>query len=415
MVETTATIVGASVAGVRTAQALRGAHYPGRIVLLSDETELPYDKPPLSKGLLAGTTTRDAVALLSGQEARRLDIDVRLNDPAVHLDRARGTVETASGERIDYQHLVIATGARARRSPWGQTDGLHLLRTLADAEGLRADLARGGRLVIIGGGFIGAEVAAAARSMGLTVTIVDPAATPMARILGGEIGQRFTRLHQRNGVHTLFACAVREVHGQRGAFRVCLTDGQVLDADYVVVGIGAVPNDEWLASSGLTIDDGVVCDQFCRASGDPTVFAVGDVARWHNPRRGRLTRSEHWTNATEQAAVVAHNIIRPDDPIAYAPIEYVWSDQYDWKIRLAGETGTADGQQVEVIGEDTRTGRFAGLYSRGGHTFTGMVVVNWPKALIAGRKALADRTPYPVIRHAFAELGRDMVVAMAER
>jgi 3-phenylpropionate/trans-cinnamate dioxygenase ferredoxin reductase component len=404
MAEMTTVIVGASVGGVRTAQALRGAHYPGRIVLLSDETELPYDKPPLSKGLLAGTTTRDEVSLLTRAEARRLGIDIRRNDPAVRLDPGRSWVETASGARIDYQHLVIATGARARPSPWGQPEGLHLLRTLADAEGLRADLLRGGRLVIIGGGVIGAEIAATARSMGLTVTIVDPAATPMERVLGGEIGQRFTRLHQRHGVRTLFACAVREIHGQRGAFQVYLTDGQVLAADYVVVGIGAIPNDEWMATSGLTIEDGVVCDQYCRAVGARTIFAVGDVAHWHNPRHGRLTRTEHWTNATEQAAVVAHNVVHPDDPIAYAPIEYVWSDQYDWKIRVAGEVGTANGEHVEVIGDDAHTGRFAGLYSRDGHTFTGIVVVNWPKALNAGRKALAERTPYPAIRQALTQL-----------
>jgi NADPH-dependent 2,4-dienoyl-CoA reductase/sulfur reductase-like enzyme len=400
----TAVIIGASIAGVRTAQALRGANYTGRIVLVSDELVLPYDKPPLSKGLLAGTATVDDAALLTRAEADQLGIDIRLGYRAVRLDVARNEVEFQTGERLGYQHLVIATGARARPSPWGQPDGVHVIRTLEDSQRLRADLEQGGRLVVIGGGFIGAETAATARSMGIAVTIVDPSPVPMQRVLGPEIGERFTRLHQRHGVATLFGVGVEDLTGHRGQFHVHLTDGRTLDADYVVVGIGAIPNDEWLASSGVQVDDGVVCDEYCRAVDAPNVFAVGDVARWQNPRRDRFTRVEHWTNAIEQASVVAHNIAHPSDLITHGPVEYVWSDQYDWKIRVAGEPGFADNRHVEVIGEDARTGRFAGLYSSDGRTLSGMVVVNWPRALIAGRKALARRTPYQMIKQTLHRL-----------
>ena len=404
MVEATAVIVGASIGGVRTAQALRGAGYTGRIVLVSDETVVPYDKPPLSKGLLAGTTTVEEIALLTPADADKLGIEMQLGRRAARLHVADHEVEFDTGDRLLYDHLVIATGARARRSPWGQPDGLHVLGTLADSKRLRADLELGGHLVVIGGGFIGAETAATARSMGVHVTIVDPSPVPMERVLGREIGERFTRLHQRHGVDTLFGVGVEDVTGRRGHFHVRLTDARTLTADVVVVGIGAIPNDEWLASSGLEIDRGVVCDKYCRAVNAPNVYAVGDVARWQNPRHDQLTRVEHWTNANEQASVVAHNIVHPYEQITYAPVEYVWSDQYDWKIRVAGVAGIADTRHVEVVGDDASTGRFAGLYSPDGRTFSGLVVVNWPRALIAGRKALVEHTPYLQVRQMLEQL-----------
>lgn len=406
MARQTAVIVGASIGGVRTAQALRAADYRGRIVLISDESVIPYDKPPLSKAFLAGTASDADIALLSREEAEKLDIEVRLRSRAAHLHLSRDEVEVESGERLHFDHLVIATGARARPSPWGQPDGLHVLRTFEDSQRLRADLTRGGRLVVVGGGFIGAEIAATARSLGLDVKIVDPSPVPMERVLGEQIGERFIRLHESNSVTTLFGIGVEGVTGQRGQFRVALTNGEILDADYVVVGIGAVPNDEWLATSGLHIDNGVVCDKHLCAPDAPNVFALGDVCRWQNPRRDRLTRVEHWTNAIEQAAIVAHNITQPTALMECAPVEYVWSDQYDWKIRVAGEAGIAENRHVEVIGEDARADRFAGLYSPDGQAFSGMVVVNWPRALVAGRKALAQRTPYPLIRDELARLAQ---------
>ncbi len=212
------------------------------------------------------------------------------------------------------------------------------------------------------------------------------------------------RLHLRNGVRTLFGVGVEDLTAHGGEFQLLLTDGHTVDADVVVVGIGAIPNIEWLATSGLEIDNGVVCDKYCRAVSAPNIYAVGDVARWQNPRHDQLTRVEHWTNATEQAAVVASNITHPAELTPYAPVEYVWSDQYDWKIRVAGVAGIADTRRVEVIGDDAATGRFAGLYTPDGHTLSGMVVVNWPRAFVAGRKALAERTPYPEVKQSIESL-----------
>jgi NADPH-dependent 2,4-dienoyl-CoA reductase/sulfur reductase-like enzyme len=395
-------IVGASVAGVRTAQALRREGFDGRVVLLSDESIMPYDKPPLSKGFLSGAAGSDQIALLTQVEADELGIEMRLNSRARRLHLAEHMIELDTGEDVDYHRLVVATGASARASTW-PASGVHVVRSMSDAQRLRADLERGGHLVVIGAGFVGTEVAATARTMGLRVTLVDPNPAPMTRIAGNQLGARFVRLHQDHGVDTRFGTSVLDVTQMHGRLHIDVSDGAALTADTCVVGIGAVPNDAWLASSGVRIDNGVLCDQYCRAIGNPEVYAVGDVARWHNPRRGLLTRHEHWTNAHEQANTVAHNIVHPEDPIAFAPIEYVWSDQFDWKIRIAGQIGVDSCDSVEVIGDEA-THRFAALSSCDGESLSGIVVVNWPRALIAGRKALAHNMSYTDVRQVIAQL-----------
>ena len=391
----TTVIIGASVGGVRTAQALRAAGYAGEVVLVGAEAELPYDKPPLSKGVLVGAQRLDDICLLTREAAERDRIRLRLGRAAARLDPARSRVVLDDGAEIPYDDVVIATGAGARPSPWGTPKGLHVLRSAADAVALRADLLRGGPVVVIGGGFIGAEVACAARALGRQITVVDPAPVPMSRVLGDEIGESVIALHHRNGVATRFGIGVETVTESASGLTVNLTNGEVLAARTVVVGIGADPNVAWLTSAGLLIDDGVVCDEHGRAVGAPRVYAVGDVARWWDPGRAARIRVEHWTNAVEQAAVVAHNIVHPDDPRSHAPIEYVWSDQHDWKIQIVGHTAAA--RERAVIG-DTSAGPFAALYSDDGRRFSGAVVVNWPKALIACRRALAARTEYATVR-----------------
>lgn len=402
MAEAVAVIVGTSNGGIATAQALRRADYGGRIVLLGEETDWPYDKPPLSKEFLAGTATAAEISLLTEADADRLGIDLRLGCRAAGVDLTHSVVELGSGERIGFDHLVIATGARARPSPWGQSADVQLLRTLQDARRLQAALRRGGRLVVIGGGFIGSEVAATARARGIEVAIVDPVPALMERVLGPLIGGKFTELHQRHGVSMRLGVGVQEITHENGCLRIGLTDGSTVDTDSVVVGIGAIPNDEWLVSSGLRVDDGVVCDEYGRAGGAHNVFAVGDVARWHNPRYGRSCRVEHWTSATEQANVVAHNITHPDDPTSHAAVEYVWSDQYDWKLRIAGQTG--ESTKVEVVEDDQVADRFAALYSTDGVTLSGIAVVNWPRALVAGRKALQLSSSYDELKRTLSEL-----------
>lgn len=378
----TTVIVGASIGGVRAAQALRAEGYDGEVVLVGDETVLPYDKPPLSKAFLAGTATAADITLFDEGQAAAADVRLELGNAATGLDLAARKVELADGSRLSFDDLVVATGARARPSPWGARPGVHVVRTAADAAALREDLGRGGPLVIIGAGFIGAEIAATATALGVAdVTLVDPVAVPLSRVLNPAVAERFGALHAERGVTTRFGAGVSGI--DPGG--VLLTDGTRLDAATVVVGIGAVPNDGWLRGSGLTIDDGVVCDRFSRAS--EHVHALGDVARWFHPRHGRLVRAEHWTNAVEQAACVAHNIVHPGTPRAHAPVEYVWSDQYDWKIQLAGRTG-GELAHVLVPGPDPARS-FAVLYADPGGTLAGAVVVNWPRALLTARRALA--------------------------
>jgi len=379
-------IVGSSVGGVRTAQALRSQGYDGDVVLVGEETALPYDKPPLSKALLAGTSDIAAVTLLSRDAAAADRIELLLGRRAIGVDVAGCQVEFADDEPLRYDHLVVATGASARPSPWGHGSGIHVLRTLEDCLRLRDDLVAGVRLVVIGGGFIGAEVASTARSMGGQVTIVDPVPVPMSRVLTEEIGEWFIDLHRNHGVHTRFGIGVENIEGERGNLKIGLTDGTVLEADTVVVGIGAVPNDGWLMSSGLLVDDGLVCDEFCRAVTSQNIYAVGDVSRWFHRARGVTMRIEHWTNAVDQASCVAHNILYPDELRCYEPVEYVWSDQYDWKIQVCGQT-THLGEPL-VVGDRLSDNRFAVLYPDGEQRLGGAAVVNWPRALIECRRAL---------------------------
>jgi phthalate 3,4-dioxygenase ferredoxin reductase subunit len=381
----TVVIVGASVAGVGTAQSLRAKGHHGHIVVVGAEPGLPYDKPPLSKQFLAGTWSDAKIVLLTREAAQAQDIELRLGVAAQHLDIAGRSLLLADGARLDYDAVVIATGAEARPSPWHPASGLHILRTLEHSRELRAGLAADGPVVIVGGGFIGSEVAATARAAGREVTIVDPLPVPMGRLLGAEVGALFERLHQRHGVRTRFGAGVQDIAGQPGNLRVTLTDGEVLQAATVVVGIGAIPSDAWLASSGLLIEDGVVCDQFCRAVDAAEVYAAGDVARWYHPRYGEHLRVEHWTNAIDQGACVAHNITHPDDLRDFSPTEYIWSDQYDWRIQLVGRPHR--GTRFRMIGDPAASrARFAALYSDGTGRLVGAVTVNWPRALVACRR-----------------------------
>ncbi|HVV11890.1 FAD/NAD(P)-binding oxidoreductase [Amycolatopsis sp.] len=381
-------IVGGSVGGVRTAQALRGADYAGRVVLLVKEDRAPYDKPPLSKALLAGSATLDDLTLLSPTEADRLGIEVRLGTEAVALDAVAHEVVVAGGKRIGYDSLVIATGAEAKCPPWWPMPGVHVVRTADDAIALRADLDRGGPLLVVGAGFIGAEVAATARAKGVPVTLVDPLPAPMSRVLSEEIGGYFADLHRRNGVRTRFGAAVERLDRDGEGLRAILTDGRIVDAATVVVGIGAEPVVTWLSSSGVRLDDGVICDGQGRCEGVDDVFAVGDVARWWHPRHGDWVRVEHWTNAAEQAVVVARALAGgAEDSPPHAPVEYVWSDQYDWKIQIAGRMGA--GSRHEMLGS-VADNRFAVLFHDGDDLLTGLLTVNWPRVTVAGRRTLAQ-------------------------
>jgi NADPH-dependent 2,4-dienoyl-CoA reductase/sulfur reductase-like enzyme len=388
----TVVIVGSSVGGVRTAKALRSQGFTGRVMVIGGEAHLPYDKPPLSKQFLAGAWDQSRVTMLTAEDAEQANIELRLGSAAERLDMADRAVVLANGTRVAYDVLVVATGAAARPSPWSVDSGIHLVRTLDDTRELTRALAANGPVVVVGGGFIGAEVAATARAAGRDVTIVDPLAAPIGRIVGDELGTMLAGVHARHGVRTRFGIGVESVEGREGELLVTLTDGETLPAATVVVGIGAIPNDGWLASSGLLIDDGVVCDEFCRAVDHPDVYAVGDVARWRHPGHREDVRVEHWTNAAEQSACVAHNICHPDTPRAYAPTEYVWSDQYDWKIQIVGRPNRSALQRI--IGDlDGDQAQVAAVYGDRDGLLRGAVTVNWPKALMLCRRMIGAGTP----------------------
>lgn len=397
-------IVGSSVGGVRTAQALRGEGFDGRVVLIGAERHLPYDKPPLSKEFLTGKSSESSILLLSEQAAAESGIELRLGIAATRLDVASHELHLADGDRLSYENLVIATGASARPSPWRPESGVHVLRSLEDSIELRDAFLRDGPVVVVGGGFIGAEVAGAALQLGREVTIVDPLPTPIARVVGAALGENLVELHRRHGVTCHLGTGVEEITGSAGDLRLQLTDGTELHAATVVVGIGAVPNDQWLEDSGLAIENGVLCDEYSRAVDAPGVFAVGDVARWFHPVRREHVRVEHWTNAVDQAACVAHNIAQPDDLRAYSPTEYVWSDQYDWKIQIVGRP-TA-GVEHELIGSlDGALARGAMLYTDPAGELCGAVTINWPKALVRCRRMVG----------ASAEAAREQIRALATR
>ena len=386
-------IVGASIGGVRTAQALRTEGHDGPITLIGAEPELPYDKPPLSKQFLAGAWDERRVTLLDKPAAQDARIELRLGTPATGLDVAGHRLQLADGSAVGYDQLVVATGAAPRPSPWTVDSGVHLLRTLGDARALRAALQRTGPVVIVGGGFIGAEVAATAHAAGRPVTVVDPLAAPAERVAGPQIGALLADVHRRHGVATRLGTGVASITGGQGDLTVALSDGKSLAADTVLVAIGVTPSTDWLQASGLLVQDGLVCGADCRSVDAADVFGVGDAARWFHAGHEEAVRVEHWTNAAEQAGCVAHNIVHPDDPREHRPTEFVWSDQYDWRIQIAGRPGRCD--RHELIGDaETELPRFVALYRSGDARIAGAVAVNWPRALIAARRDIARGVPF---------------------
>ncbi len=366
----TIAIVGMSLAGLRAAETLRRLEYDGRIVAISGELHHPYDRPPLSKELLAGDR-EPADIVLRRDGVDDLNLDWRRGVRARSLDVASRTLTLDDGATVDFDGLVLATGATPRRLPASVCDpslgGVHVLRTLDDALSLRAVLDAGpSRVCVIGAGFIGAEVAATCRGRGLDVTVIEALAQPMVRGLGEEIGAVCAQLHRDHGVDLRLGVQLERIEGQSGTGgrveRAVLADGNVIDCDVVLVGIGVAPEVGWLEGSGLMLDNGVVCDQTCLAA--DAVVACGDVARWPNALfDGELMRLEHWTNATEQALHAAERLVT-GVATPFAPVPFVWSDQYDCKIQSVGRFDAAD--RVEITHGDLEHRKFVALFERHG-------------------------------------------------
>ncbi|WP_028654442.1 NAD(P)/FAD-dependent oxidoreductase [Nocardioides sp. J54] len=386
-------VVGGSTGAVRSVQALRRAGYDGELVLVSDEAHLPYDRPPLSKDLLAPESDGSPVPLLTAEDVERLDLDVRLGTRAVGLEPANRTLHVVDDEgpsAIVYDGLVVATGVQPRRLPGtDHIDGVHVIRTLEDARAVRDRLGEGRRAVVVGAGFIGAEFASVARARGVEVTLVEAQEVPLAHVLGREVAAEVASVHEAQGARLMAGRSVAEVVTDQGQVRaVRLDDGTELPADLVVVGIGATPATDWLVGSGLPVDDGVECDVDLQVVGHPGIYAVGDVARWPHPAYGRPLRIEHWTNAGDQAEVVAAHVVGRDRP--NVPLPYVWSDQYGHRIQIVGRP--ADGVAVAVHGS-VAGGDLAALYAGPDGRLVGAVVVDDPRLLMRLRKAATAGTP----------------------
>ncbi|GEL18699.1 NAD(P)/FAD-dependent oxidoreductase [Pseudonocardia asaccharolytica] len=332
-------VIGAGLGGLRTVEQLRASGYEGRISLVGEELHPPYDRPPLSKQLLAGAWEPERIVLREPEKLDELGVRYYLGVPAVAL--RPGEVELSDGSTLHADAIVIATGVVARRLP-GQPERVHTLRTLDDALALRAALEQARSLLVIGGGFIGAEVASTAKDRGLEVTVLEALAVPFSRALGDEVGAMCGRLATEAGITLRTAARLEgflEPDGD-GAVAVELADGTRFSADVAIVGVGGTPQLDWLADTGLDVRNGLVCDASGRVRGLPGVWAVGDVAAWENVEHGRPHRSEHWANAGDQAAVVAAAIAVADAPPPAVP--YFWSDQFGLKIQLIGRPELAD-------------------------------------------------------------------------
>ena len=385
------TIVGASLAGYRAAETLRRDGFEGRISLIGDEHHAPYDRPPLSKKYLAGDLDDDRLALTTAEKLADLQLDLRLGCSATGLDVAGRTLEVG-GVAEPFDGLVIATGTRCRTLPGtAGLAGVHTLRTRDDAAAIRDALADGARrLMVVGAGFIGAEVASTAIGRGVDVTMVEALEAPFGRVLGVEMGAVMADVHRHHGVDLRTGVGVDEVLGDGRVAGVRLADGTTLDVDLLVVGIGVVPNTEWLEGSGLTLDNGVVCDETCLAA--PGVVAAGDVARWPNPRYGELMRVEHWDNAVQQGVHAARRLLQSDEEATpFAPVPWFWSDQYDRKVQLAGRPHPDD--EVRVVAGSTAEHRFAAFYGRDGR-FNAALGMNRPRQVMQSKGLLEAEAPW---------------------
>jgi 3-phenylpropionate/trans-cinnamate dioxygenase ferredoxin reductase subunit len=377
-------IVGGGLAAARTAEQLRRSEYAGPITIVSDEDHLPYDRPPLSKEVLRSET--DDVTLKPAEFYEENAITVLLGKAARSVNTAEQTVTLSDGSELGYDELVIATGLVPKRIPsFPNLEGIHVLRSFDESLALRQQAAAARHAVVVGAGFIGCEVAASLRGLGVDVVLVEPQPSPLASVLGEQIGSLVARLHRAAGVDVRCGVGVAQVRGAEKVDKVVLGDGTELDADLVVVGIGSHPATGWLEGSGIEVDNGVVCDAAGRASA-PHVWAIGDVASWRNTV-GHQVRVEHWSNVADQARVLVPAMLGQDAPAAVS-VPYFWSDQYDVKIQCLGEPEATD--TVHVVEDDGR--KFLAFYERDG-VVAGVVGGGMPGKVMKSRAKIAAGAP----------------------
>jgi NADPH-dependent 2,4-dienoyl-CoA reductase/sulfur reductase-like enzyme len=384
-------VVGASLAGLRAAETLRDRGFDGTLTLVGDEPHRPYDRPPLSKQLLQGTWEPEQTFFRRKDGYDTLGLDMRLGVRATSADLRARRVTLSDGTWADYDGLIIATGARVRTLPGiNPRAGLLTLRNLDDALALREALATATRVAVVGAGFIGLEVAASCRARDVDVTAIEALPVPLAPILGTTLGDMIAAMHRDHGVDLRTGVTVTDVYGESRVEGLALSDGSRVAADVVVVGIGVVPNTDWLEGSGLLLDNGIACNGSCEAA--PGVYAAGDVARVANQWYGESPRIEHWSNAVEQGVHAAESLLAgPGAGTPFSSVPYFWSDQYDRKIQFIGRACPHD--EVLIVDGTLADRRLTALFRRGDRV-VGCLAVNQPKALIKYRKLLASHASW---------------------
>jgi NADPH-dependent 2,4-dienoyl-CoA reductase/sulfur reductase-like enzyme len=389
-------IVGASLAGLRAAEALRHLGHDGQLIVVGAEPHMPYDRPPLSKQVLSRKVTPEATALPADDS---LDVDWMLGTAATRLLLSARRLVLDDGSELPFDRLVIATGASPRRLRFlPQGSGIHYLRTIDDAVALREDLARSERTVVIGAGFIGLEVAATAHQMGVEATVLEALTVPLERALGGEMGGLIAEWNRRKGIELRLSVSVEslvvDTQGRPEGLR--LSDESFVPADTIVVGIGVAPNTGWLDGSGVDVSDGVECDSRLRvlAGGDPVpgMVAAGDVARWRHPGYGSSVRIEHWTNAAEQGEAAARTLLQGQEADPYSPTPYFWSDQHGLKLQFVGRAEPGD--VVDMVDGSVEGDRFLAVYGRAGRIVAALGLRR-PSRVMALQAKIAEGAPFP--------------------
>ncbi|MBV9313093.1 MAG: FAD-dependent oxidoreductase [Pseudonocardia sp.] len=388
-------IVGASLAGLRAAQAARRSGFTRPVTLVGAEPYLPYDRPPLSKAYLDDEVPKKPFFRTDEQLRAELDLDLRLNTLATSLDPSRRVVALSDGDELEYSAALVATGATARTLPGAEKlVGVHTLRTLDDAVAIRAALDAGARTVVVGAGFIGSEVASGARKRGLLTTVLEALPVPLVRSVGEEMGHACAELHRAYGTDLRCGVKVTGLESAHGRVTgVTLDDGSIVPADLVVVGIGVSPSTEWLGDSGVQLherDRGIVCDEML-SSGLPGVYAAGDVMHFPNPLfDGELMRLEHWTNAAEQGALAVKNALNPAEAKPSAVVPYFWSDWYGHRIQFVG---VPKADEIRVVSAELGEDKFLALYRRGDRII-GCISIDRPAQIMKYRRLIMQSQPW---------------------
>ena len=383
-------IVGAGIAGGTAAETLRKQGFDGEVHLVGAEPHRPYDRPPLSKEFLSGAKEESKLFFKTEDFYAEQSIELHLGTEAASLDPSSNTVTLSNGESLHYDKLLLATGSQVKRLPipGSNLDGVHYLRNIEDSKAIAQSMKDAGKVVVVGAGFIGSEVAAVCKTAGLEVTVLEIQSQPMAHILGTEMGAIYANLHTSRGIDLRLGEGISEIRGQTRAQQVITDKGNAIDCDLVVIGVGIAPDTSLAEAAGLDVERGILIDEHCRTS-DPNIFAAGDVANWFHPGLGHRLRVEHWDNALNQGAAAAKSML--GNPETYAPVLYFWSDQYDLNIQYLGHATEWD--DIAVRGDPAEE-KFSAFYLKDGSVHGALIVNNFrdirPTRTLIGQKTPVD-------------------------